>query len=223
MLYFTCSGQIGKFTSTSITSLSLSTLISLGISRSANLRPYSYYFPSFSWFHAFTIKATTVEKMRKQVHIEARRPWRAEERRWTRAAEGCSSRTGNTAQSGSAVVVSGSFRCWEEGSSRFLRHHRRRWMREEVVRSRYIERVEAGSSSTELLRRRRRRRRKEERVVEDSCLWKEMVVVVKVVAEMELGCKGCYKRNTLCTGSARVTWLLGSAYYDLNLLLPLPH
>lgn len=89
------------------------------------------------------------------------------------------------------------------------------------MRSRYTERVEAGSNSTELLR--LRRRRKEERVVEDSCLWKEMVVVVKVVAEMELGCKGCYKRNTLCTGSARVTWLLGSAYYDLNLLLPLPH
>lgn len=84
------------------------------------------------------------------------------------------------------------------------------------MRSRYTERVEAGSNSTELLR--LRRRRKEERVVEDSCWRKEMVVV-----EMELGCKGCYKRNTLCTGSARVTWLLGSAYYDLHLLLPLPH
>ncbi|WVZ10122.1 hypothetical protein V8G54_014652 [Vigna mungo] len=111
---------------------------------------------------------------------------------------GCSSRTENTAQSGSAAAVWGSFRCWEEGNSRFLR----RWMLVEVVRSRCTERVEVGSNSRNL---RHRPQRKEETAVEGSLWWKE--VAVKGAAAGELGCRGFDKRNTWCIGSAHVRWL----------------
>lgn len=151
------------------------------------------------------------------MHREEKRPSRAQERR-SPAPVGCSSRTENTAQSGSAAAVWGSFHCWEEGSSRFRRHlHRRRWMPVEVVSSRCTERVE-GSNSKNL---RPRPRRKEETAVEGSLWWKEVAVRVAVAVAREVGCKGFHKRNTLCTGSAHVTWLLGSVY-DPH-LLPLPH
>lgn len=119
---------------------------------------------------------------------------------------GCSSRTENTVQSGSAAVVWGSFRCWEEGNSRFLLHFHLhlhcRWMLVEMVRSKCTERVEVGSNSRNL---RHRPRRKEETEEEGSLWWKE--VAMKAAAAGELGCRDFDKRNTWCIGSAHVRWL----------------